>query len=286
MATLIPFTKMHGIGNDYVYINCFEQEIKEPGKLAQAISDRHFGVGSDGLVLIMPSEHLDVRMRMFNADGTEAEMCGNASRCVAKYAVEHGLVQSDQFDLETGAGCKKIQIIRRDGQVWGATVDMGEPILEPAQIPLDPKFTTKAPAINLNLEVLGQNYLVNCVSMGNPHAVIFVDDVQGLNLPEIGPKFEHHPVFPKRTNTEFVKVIDKKHLEMRVWERGAGETWACGTGACAVGVAAVLTGRTERTLTITLRGGDLTIAWDQNNHVLMTGPATTVFTGNYFFEDA
>ncbi len=283
MQSTVHFTKMHGIGNDYVYINGFTEHVEDPGELAVSISDRHFGVGSDGLVLILPSSTADIRMRMFNADGTEAEMCGNASRCVGKFAYDHGLVKKDVIRLETGAGIKIIRL-RKDGDtVVGATVDMGEPILEPAKIPLDTAWAQEEKCLEHPLQVNGADYAVTCVSMGNPHAVLFMDDIDSLDLPRIGPSFEHHPAFPARINTEFVRVISKDRVAMRVWERGAGETLACGTGACAVGVACVLTGRTERQLTVALKGGELLIDWNANDgHVYMTGNAVTVFDGTFF----
>lgn len=282
MPARLVFTKMQGIGNDYVYVNGFQEKITDIPELARKISDRHFGVGSDGLVLILPSDKADVRMRMFNADGSEAEMCGNASRCVAKYAYEHGLVKKDAFNLETGAGVKPVKLIFNDGAVAGAIVDMGEPILAPEQIPV--QFPGMGNMIIAQaLGIAGQEYLFTAVSMGNPHAVIFMDAIADLDLPRLGPSFESHPWFPKRTNTEFVQIIDREHIRMRVWERGAGETMACGTGACAALVACVLNDRTEREAVVELRGGNLRIKWDAtNNHVYMTGPAVTVFDGEYF----
>ena len=282
MQSTVHFTKMHGIGNDYVYINGFAEHVENPEELAVRISDRHFGVGSDGLVLILPSHTADIRMRMFNADGTEAEMCGNASRCVGKFAYDHGLVKKDVMRLETRAGIKIIRL-RKDGDcVVGATVDMGEPILEPAKIPVDTAWAKDGQCIEQDLEVNGTNFAVTCVSMGNPHAVLFVDDLDSLDLPRLGPCFEHHPVFPARINTEFVKRISENRVAMRVWERGAGETLACGTGACAVGVACALTGRTQRKLTVALTGGELTIDWNTSDgHVYMTGNAVTDFDGTF-----
>ncbi|MBQ9537405.1 MAG: diaminopimelate epimerase [Desulfovibrionaceae bacterium] len=286
MAKVLHFTKMQGIGNDYVYVNCFKETVGDPHALARFVSDRHFGIGGDGLVLIMPSTTGDIRMRMFNADGTEAEMCGNASRCVAKFAADHNLVTKDSFALETAAGIKHIQLVREGSEVVGACVDMGEPILEPKLIPLAPSFCDKPKALDVALKVAAKEYRVTCVSMGNPHAVIFVDDIKNLDLPVLGPQFENNPAFPKRINTEFVHVLSADHLEMRVWERGAGETLACGTGACAATVAAALTNRSLRSVTMTLTGGDLQINWDaKTNHVFMTGPAVTVFDGSLFLEN-
>lgn len=274
---------MQGIGNDYVYIDATTHIPENLPELARKISDRHFGVGSDGLVLIMRSDIADLRMRMFNADGSEAEMCGNASRCVGKFAHDRGLVEKDAFTLETGAGIKTIQLHFRDGEVWGATVDMGEPILAPADIPV--AATGPVPLVGHAIEVDGQDFAITAVSMGNPHAVLFVEDPASLELPALGPKFEHHSFFPARVNTEFVKVVDRHHIRMRVWERGAGETLACGTGACAVLVACVLNGLTDREADIELRGGTLRIKWSADNHVYMTGPAVTVFEGQYCLQN-
>ena len=264
MVAGLRFTKMQGIGNDYVYVNGFEERVDNPGELAKRISDRHFGVGSDGLVLILPSGVADLRMRMFNADGSEAEMCGNATRCVGKYARDHGIVNKDVIRLETAAGIKIIRLLFEAGEVRGATVDMGEPVLAPDLIPV-----VLAP--------------VTAVSMGNPHAVVFMQGIDDLDLPKLGPLFEHHPIFPKRTNTEFVEVISSTKIKMRVWERGAGETLACGTGACAAAVASVLNGHTGRSLDVELKGGVLHIDWDKSDdHVYMTGGAVAVFDGVYF----
>lgn len=277
----LKFTKMHGIGNDYVYVDCFKQQIENPGELAKKISSRHFGIGSDGLVLIMPSKTADARMRMFNADGSEAEMCGNATRCVGKFLYCNDIVKKDTIMLETGAGIKAIKLVFKNNKVWGATVDMGEPILAPAKIPV---ITNGNEAIckGLQLKINNNVFEITAVSMGNPHAVLFMDDIDLLDLPELGPQFEHHPAFPNRINTEFVEVISKNKFRMRVWERGAGETLACGTGACAALVACCLNGLTERKAEAELKGGILNIEWDEKTgHVLMTGPAETVFTGEY-----
>lgn len=287
MARQIPFTKMEGCGNDYVYVNGFEVDVPDPSALAVKISDRHFGVGSDGLVLILPSETADVRMRMFNSDGSEAEMCGNASRCVGKYAYDNGICRKDTIRLETKAGLKILHMIIQDGVAVGARVDMGEPELTPERIPVSPDDGGDAArCVARPLQAAGGSWPVTCVSMGNPHAVLFVNDTDGLNLPEIGPEFENHGWFPRRTNTEFVQIVDKGRVKMRVWERGAGETLACGTGACATGVACVLNGKTDRRIQVDLLGGSLTIEWNaEDNHVYMTGPATTVFTGIYDFRE-
>lgn len=285
MASQMPFTKMQGAGNDYVYINGFKERPENIPELARAISDRHFGVGSDGLVLVLPSDVADVRMRMFNADGTEAEMCGNASRCVAKFAYDNGLAKKDEISLETLAGIKKIKLIFSDGKVIGATVDMGEPEIRPDLIPVQLPGPKEA-AIGENIAVGGKDYEFTAVSMGNPHAVLFMAGIDKLDLPALGPQFERHSFFPKRINTEFVEVLDRGHIKMRVWERGAGETLACGTGACAALVACVLNNLTERKATVDLRGGRLEINWDAaTNHVFMTGPAVTVFDGIFFLPE-
>lgn len=284
MAKTVPFTKMHGIGNDYVYVNGFEVDVEAPGELARRISDRHFGVGSDGLVLVLPSDKADLRMRMFNADGTEAEMCGNASRCVGKYAWDSGLVRKNPVTLETGAGIRTIELLLDGGSATGATVDMGEPVLEPELIPaLAPGGMDRIVAAPISVD--GREYEFTAVSMGNPHAIIVMQGIDDLDLPALGPRFEHHEFFPRRVNTEFVEIVSRTHIRMRVWERGAGETLACGTGACAVLVACALNGLTDREADVELLGGTLHIRWDATNgHVYMTGPATTVFTGEYIFD--
>lgn len=284
MAKTVPFTKMHGIGNDYVYVNGFEVDVEAPGELARRISDRHFGVGSDGLVLVLPSDKADLRMRMFNADGTEAEMCGNASRCVGKYAWDNGLVRENPITLETGAGIRIIELLLDGGSATGATVDMGEPVLEPELIPaLAPGGMDRIVAAPISVD--GREYEFTAVSMGNPHAIIVMQGIDDLDLPALGPRFEHHEFFPRRVNTEFVEIVSRNHIRMRVWERGAGETLACGTGACAVLVACALNGLTDREADVELLGGTLHIRWDATNgHVYMTGPATTVFTGEYIFD--
>lgn len=275
----MKFIKMQAAGNDYVYIDTFTATVPNPEKLAPRISDRHFGVGSDGLVLICPSEKADCRMRMFNADGTEAEMCGNAIRCVGKYVYEHKLVDKETVTIETKAGVRILQLHTHAGKVESVTVDMGLPYLEPKDIPVTDPGTD---FIDRTLRIYGRNWRVTAVSMGNPHAIVFTHDIDKLNLTELGPLFEHHAFFPRRTNTEFVEILDQKTIKMRVWERGAGETMACGTGACASVVASVLNGHTERNVTALLRGGKLDIKWDENTrHVFMTGRAETVFTGEY-----
>lgn len=273
----LRFTKMQGAGNDYIYINGFEQTIDNPSETAIELSNRNFGIGSDGLVLILPSKTCDFRMQMFNSDGSEAEMCGNASRCVGKYVFDHELTTKKEITLETKAGVKLITLLDGNAKKRKVRVDMGEPILNPELIPVK---ITQNPALKYPLKIEDKTWEINCVSMGNPHTVIFTNNIKNLDLPTIGPKFESNPIFPRKTNTEFVEVIDKKTLNMRVWERGAGETLACGTGACAVAVAAVLNGLTERKVNINLLGGQLEIEWNENNnHVYMTGEAVTVFDG-------
>ena len=271
----MKFTKMHGIGNDYVYVNCFKEKIENPGEVAKRISDRHFGIGSDGLILIKPSQIADFEMEMYNSDGSLGAMCGNGIRCVAKYVYDYGLTDKTQISVATGSGIKYLDLTVEDGKVVLVKVDMGAPILEPEKIP-----AKVSKATGEKLTVQGKEYEVTCVSMGNPHCIVCVDDVEGLAIEQVGPCFERHEVFPDRVNTEFIKVLDRNTVQMRVWERGAGETWACGTGACAVAVACILNGWTEREVTVKLRGGDLRICWDQDkNTVFMTGPAATVFDG-------
>ncbi len=274
------FTKMHGIGNDYVHVDCFEQDVPDPAATAVAVSDRHFGVGGDGLILVLPSTEADVRMRMFNADGGEAEMCGNGIRCVAKYAYDHGRSKANPMRVETAAGIKQIELaIGPDGKVAAATVDMGAPVLEPDRIPV--KVPQKQ-AVNVTLRTASRAFQMTCVSMGNPHAVMFVDDVHAVPLETLGPEIEHHPLFPERINVHFAEVHSPTELTMRTWERGSGITLACGTGASAVCVAAALTHRTGRRITAHLPGGDLKLHWRQeDDHVLMTGPAAEVFTGEW-----
>ncbi|MCL2701921.1 MAG: diaminopimelate epimerase [Phycisphaerae bacterium] len=289
------FTKMHGIGNDYVYVNGFDQSVADPAELARVMADRHFGVGGDGLILVLPSQSGDVRMRMFNADGSESAMCGNGVRCVAKFAYDHGLARVNPIRVETAAGLRTIHlifgkdnwsvcddqwVINDDGNpVRGAMVDMGEPILEPARIPV---LVESEHAVNVPLAVDGRTFEMTCVSMGNPHAVIYVDDLATINLAEIGPKIEHHPLFPQRVNVHFVRVHDSGHVTMATWERGSGITLACGTGASAVCVAGVLTGRSARIIDARLPGGHLHLDWRESvNRVIMTGPATEVFTGTW-----
>lgn len=280
----LHFTKMHGIGNDYVYLNCMHQAPSHPDKLSIFLSDRHFGVGADGLVLILPSDQADFKMRMFNADGSEGKMCGNASRCVAKYVYDNGLTNQTAITLETLSGIKAIEMTVKDGKVVSAKVNMGQAILNPQEIPV---ASNRSDFINQPVEVDGKPYRITCVSMGNPHAIVFCEDVKNLNLEKIGPSFEHHCLFPDRINTEFVRIISDTEVEMRVWERGSGETYACGTGACAVTVACVLNGFTKRgtTLTVHLRGGDLHTTYQNDGTVLMEGLATHVFDGVMELDD-
>ena len=273
----MKFTKMHGLGNDYVYVNCFEEKIDNPPAVARFVSDRHFGIGSDGLIMINPSKTADFEMEMYNADGSRGEMCGNGIRCVAKYVYDYGLTDKTQISVETLGGIKYLDLTVEDGKVSLVKVDMGKPELEADLIPI---ISEREQVIDEPIEVDGKEYHMTGVSMGNPHAVIYVDDVKGLDLEKIGPKFENHERFPKRINTEFVHCIDRQTVEMRVWERGSGETLACGTGACAVAVSSILNNLTDTRVTVKLLGGDLQIEWDrEKDRVFMTGPATVVFDG-------
>ena len=271
------FTKMHGCGNDYVYVNLFEEKVENPAEVSIKVSDRHFGIGSDGLITIGPSDKADFRMHIYNADGSEAEMCGNGIRCVAKYVYDHHLTDKTEIAVETGAGILTLILFPKDGKVEQVRVDMGEPILTPAEIPV---VADGDKVIDEPIEVGGKTWNMTCVSMGNPHAVVFVDDTANFPLETYGPLFENHERFPKRTNTEFVQIISRTEANMRVWERGSAETWACGTGTCACVMACILNGKTEDKVLVHLRGGDLTIEYDrESNHVFMTGPATEVFEG-------
>ena len=276
----MKFTKMQGLGNDYVYVNCFQEKIEDPSELARKISDRHFGVGSDGLIMINPSDKADFEMEMYNADGSRGEMCGNGIRCVAKYVYDYGLTDKKSISVETLGGIKYLDLTVEDGKVKLVKVDMGRPELEPSKVPV---IAEGDRAVDAPIMVEGKEYRMTCISMGNPHAVVFVDcDVRELPLEEIGPKFENHERFPKRVNTEFVRVLDRHTAEMRVWERGSGETLACGTGACAVAAACALNGHTEDEVTVKLLGGDLHIKWDrENDTIYMTGPAEVVFDGEW-----
>lgn len=276
----MKFTKMHGAGNDYVYINCFEEQIDDPVSLSQEISHRNFGVGSDGLILILPSGQADLRMRMFNADGSEAEMCGNGIRCVAKYAYDHGLTRKTDISVETGSGVLALHLfVNHDGRVDRVRVAMGRPRLTRAEIPMVGPAGEQV--LNVPVDIAGRRLELTCVSMGNPHAVIYVDDVEQFPVHQIGPLIEHHAWFPRRTNVEFVQILSPGEVIQRTWERGAGETLACGTGAAAVTVAGVVTGRSEGRITNHLRGGDLYLEWLDDGEVLMTGPAVEVFSGIY-----
>lgn len=276
----MKFTKMTGIGNDYVYVNCLQETVEDPVALAQFVSERHFGVGADGLILIRPSERADFQMDMYNADGSRGEMCGNGIRCVAKYVYDYGLTDKTEITIDTLAGVKTLKLTVEEGKVTLVRVNMGAPILTAAEIPV---IADESPVVDEPIEVDGKEYRMTCVSMGNPHAVIFMDDEKHLNLEEIGPKFENHERFPNRINTEFAEVLDRKTVNMRVWERGSGETLACGTGTCATVVACVLNGKTDNKVTVHLLGGDLEIEWDrEENLVYMTGPAATVFDGELF----
>jgi diaminopimelate epimerase len=279
----VKFTKMHGTGNDYVYVSCLERELPDPERFSTFISDRHFGIGSDGLVLILPSAVADYRMRMFNADGSEGLMCGNAIRCVGKYLYDRGISRETDLDIETVSGVKHLSLIAEGALVREVEVDMGAAILESSRIPVRSELER---FVDRPVLVDGKEYRITCVSMGNPHAVTFVDRTEGLDLEGIGPYFERHELFPDRINTEFVEVLSPERLRMRVWERGSGETMACGTGACAAVVASCLNGRCRRghPVVVELRGGLLAITYREDGTVLMRGPATTVFDGIIDFE--
>lgn len=275
----LSFTKMHGCGNNYIYFNCFDQTVPDPGELSVRLSEPHFGIGGDGIILISPSDKADAQMRIFNADGSEGKMCGNGIRCVGKYLYDNGMTDGrTTVTVDTLSGVKTLELTVKDGKMLSARVDMGAAILASHDIPVDLEGDT---VIGAPLVVDEKVYHITCVSMGNPHCVIFLpEDIDGLDLARIGPKFEHNALFPERVNTEFVNVLPDGSLKMRVWERGSGETWACGTGACAVGVAAVLMGHAakDEDITVHLRGGDLTVRYTDET-VFMTGAATTVFKG-------
>ncbi len=273
----MKFTKMQGLGNDYVYVDCTREELINPSEIARKVSDRHFGIGSDGLVLILPSQKADFRMRMFNSDGSESEMCGNAIRCVGKYVYDNSLTNKNIINIETLAGIKILTMTIENGQVTLVRVDMGEPILLPEAVPVN---SEKERFVAEPVTIDNREFKVTAVSMGNPHAVSYIDDVASFPLSQIGPKIETNKLFPRKVNAEFVQIIDRTTLKMRVWERGAGETLACGTGACAVLVSSVLNNLSERSATVKLLGGDLFIEWSEtDNHVYMTGPAVKVFDG-------
>ena len=277
MGKKIKFTKMHGCGNDYVYFDCTKEMLDNPEKVSEYVSDRHFGIGSDGLILICSSDVADFRMKMYNADGSEGNMCGNGVRCIAKYVYDKGLTDKTNIALETKSGIKYLELTVEEGKAASIKVNMGAPILTPADIPVK---SDKDLFIDEKLEVGGRNYKVTCVSMGNPHAVTFVEDTASLEIEKIGPEFENHPAFPDRVNTEFVQIISRKEVNMRVWERGSGETLACGTGTCATVVACVLNDKTDDEVLVHLLGGDLLIKYDrENDTVWMTGPAAIVFEG-------
>lgn len=276
----MKFTKMHGLGNDYVYVNCFEEKIENPSEVAKFVSDRHTGIGSDGLIMINPSKVADFEMEMYNADGSRGEMCGNGIRCVGKYVYDYGLTDKTSISVETLGGIKYLDLTVENGKVALVRVDMGKPILKPELIPIVMDADNAETVIDSPIVVDGNEYHMTGVSMGNPHTVVYWDGIDNMDIEEIGPKFENHERFPKRINTEFVEVLDRQTAKMRVWERGSGETQACGTGACAVAVACILNGLTENKVTVKLLGGDLQIEWDREaDKVYMTGPATTVFDG-------
>ena len=276
----MKFTKMHGLGNDYVYVNCLEEKIDNPSEVAKFVSDRHTGIGSDGLIMINPSKVADFEMEMYNADGSRGEMCGNGIRCVGKYVYDYGLIDKTSISVETLGGIKYLNFTVENGKVALVRVDMGTPILKPELIPIVMEDESAESVIDEPIMVDGKEYHMTGVSMGNPHDVVFWDGIDTMNIEAVGPKFENHERFPKRINTEFVEVLDRKTAKMRVWERGSGETQACGTGACAVAVACILNGFTDNKVTVKLLGGDLQIEWDREaDKVYMTGPATTVFDG-------
>lgn len=275
----MKFTKMHGIGNDYIYVNCFEEKVENPEAVSIYVSDRHKGIGSDGLVLIMPSDKADFRMRIFNADGSEAMMCGNATRCIGKYVYDKGLTDKTEITLETNSGIKYLTLFPENGKVEYVEVDMGKAVIVPKEIPV---MAEGESFISVPVEVGGKEYKITCVSMGNPHAVVYLDNIADLELEKMGPLFENHKLFPDRINTEFIEVLDSRTLNMRVWERGSGETFACGTGACASVVASVLNGycRRDEEITVHLRGGDLKITYCGDGTVIMKGPAALICDGD------
>ena len=273
----MKFTKMQGIGNDYVYVNCFKETVKNPSETSKKVSDRHFGIGSDGLILIKPSEKADFEMEMYNADGSQGAMCGNGIRCVGKYVYDYGLTEKTSITVDTKSGIKYLDLTVKNGKVALVRVNMGRPEFRAENIPMKHK---KEKVIREPLSVNQQVYEVTAVSMGNPHAIVYMDEIQKLDIATVGPYFEKHEVFPESVNTEFVRIIDDKTVEMRVWERGSGETLACGTGACAVAAACIINGYTEDEVTVKLLGGDLKIFWDRKEDLIyMTGPAEVVFDG-------
>lgn len=274
----MKFTKMHGCGNDYVYVNCFKETIENPNETAKFVSDRHFGIGSDGMICIHPSDKADFRMAMYNSDGTEGAMCGNGVRCIAKYVYDYGLTDKTTITIETKGGIKELDLTVEDGKVTWVNVDMEAPVLEADKIPVI--YDEEKKVIDKPVIVDGREYRITCVSMGNPHGVVFVDSVDDLDIEKLGPMFEHHPMFPDRVNTEFIQVVDDHTIRMRVWERGAGETLACGTGACASAYASYLNQKTGNKVLVHLLGGDLQIEYDEEKHtIFMKGSATKVFDG-------
>ena len=279
----LAFTKMHGCGNNYIYFNCFDQTVPDPESLSIKLSEPHFGIGGDGIILISPSDKADAQMRIFNADGSEGKMCGNGIRCVGKYLYDNGMTDGrTTITIDTLSGVKTLELTVKDGKMQSARVDMGAAILAPREIPVDMDGEN---VISAPIVVDEKVYHMTCVSMGNPHAVVFVDSTADLPLEQIGPHFEHHERFPRRTNTEFVEIVSPEYVKMRVWERGTGETLACGTGCCATAVACVLNGKTGRKVTVEVLGGALTIQWDEKtNHIFMTGPAEFVFDGELEYE--
>lgn len=273
----MKFTKMHGIGNDYVYVDCTKEDLANPEAVSRFVSDRHFGIGSDGLILIKRSDRADFQMHMYNNDGSEGKMCGNGIRCVAKYVYDYGLTDKEEISVDTLSGIKYLKLTIENNKVAKVRVNMGSPVLAPEKIPVK---ADQEPVVQEPIEVCGREWKITCVSMGNPHAVVFVEDTEALKMEACGPLFECHERFPNRINTEFVQVLDRTKVRMRVWERGSGETLACGTGCCATAVACVLNGLTDRQVTVLVRGGALQIEWDEtDHHVYMTGPAEFVFEG-------
>ena len=274
----MKFTKMHGCGNDYVYVNCFKETIENPNEAAKFVSDRHFGIGSDGMICIHPSDKADFRMAMYNSDGTEGAMCGNGVRCIAKYVYDYGLTDKTTITIETKGGIKELDLTVEDGKVTWVNVDMEAPVLDADKIPVI--YDEENKVIDKPVLVDGREYRITCVSMGNPHGVVFVDSVDDLDIEKLGPMFENHPMFPDRVNTEFIQVVDDHTIKMRVWERGAGETLACGTGAWASAYASYLNKKTGKKVLVHLLGGDLQIEYDEEKHtIFMKGPATKVFDG-------
>ena len=277
---VMKFTKMQGCGNDYVYIDATKEIPQEADKLAIRVSDRHYGIGSDGLIMICSSNVADFRMVMFNADGSESEMCGNGIRCFGKFVYDHGLTDKKELAVETLAGIKYLKLIEENGVITGVTVDMGKPVTRAEEIPVAAEGD---PVLQYPITVQGKEYCISCASMGNPHATVYVEDTVSLDLEAIGPYFENHEAFPRRVNTEFVQLINRKHIRMRVWERGSGETWACGTGACACAFVSMLNGYVDNEVEVEMRGGSVIIRYDETNgHIYMTGPAVTTFEGEFY----